>query len=184
MSCHLLELHISNTETVNESRVSLMPHLTMSSKMVFPVAQRRYLVPVKMARSKAVLYSIGTMFSAAAVSSTVSMISKLLGAVAVSYAAQYLVMLVASTSPEGVSSMAMQQGGLGLLMTLFLVTVPSMAATFFQGTVGQFMAYNAFGQGQAMQPTRAGGGYAPAPAANPLLDNAAASTQAHRTTVG
>lgn len=60
--------------------------------------------------------------------------------------------------------MAMQQGGLGLLMTLFLVTVPPMAAAFFQGTVGQFMAYNAFGQGQAMQPTRPGGGYAPAPA--------------------
>ena len=40
----------------------------------------------------------------------------------------------------------MQQGGLGLLMKLFLVTVPPMAAAFFQGTVGQFMAYNAFGQ--------------------------------------
>ena len=48
--------------------------------------------------------------------------------------------------------------GLGLLMTLFLITVPPMAAAFFQGTVGQFMAYNAFGQGQAMQPTRPGGG--------------------------
>lgn len=39
-----------------------------------------------------------------------------------------------------------------------------MAIAFFQGTVAQFMAYNAFGQGQAMQPTRPGGGYAPAPA--------------------
>lgn len=82
------------------------------------------------------------------------------------------------------SSMAMQQGGLGLLMTLFLVTVPPMAAAFFQGTVGQFMAYNAFGQGQAMQPTWPSEGYAPAPAANPSIDNAAASTQAHRTTIG
>ena len=85
---------------------------------------------------------------------------------------------------KGVSSMAMQQGGLGLLMTLFLVAVPPMAAAFFQGTVGQFMAYNAFGQGQAMQPTRPGGGYAPAPPANPSVDNAAVSTQSHRTTVG
>ena len=66
----------------------------------------------------------------------------------------------------------MQQGGLGLLMTLFLVTVPPMAAAFFQGTVGQFMAYNAFGQGQAMQPTRPGGGYHPAPApAEPNTSN-------------
>ena len=115
---------------------------------------------------------IGTMFSLAVLSFTVSMISKLLGAVAVSYAAQYLTMLAASASPQGVSSMAMQQGGLGLLMTLFLITVPPMAATFFQGTVGQFMAYNAFGQGQAMQPARPGGGYVPtqAPASNPNTD--------------
>lgn len=42
--------------------------------------------------------------------------------------------------------------GLGLLMTLFLIAVPPMAAAFFQGTIGQFMAYNPFGQGQAMQP--------------------------------
>ena len=105
---------------------------------------------------------------------TVSTISKLLGAVAVSYAAQYLTMLAASASPQGVSSMAMQQGGLGLLMTLFLITVPPMAATFFQGTVGQFMAYNAFGQGQAMQPAGPGGGYVPASggeASNPTSTN-------------
>jgi type IV secretion system protein VirB6 len=60
-------------------------------------------------------------------------------------------------------------GGLGLLMTLFLITVPPMAAAFFRGAIGQFMAYNALGQGQAMQPTRPGGGYAPtqAPASSP-----------------
>ena len=57
---------------------------------------------------------------------------------------------------------AIRQDGLGLLMMLLLVTVPPMAAAFFQGTVGQFMAYNAFGQGQTMQPTRPGGGYVPA----------------------
>ena len=121
-----------------------------------------------------VWYGIGTMFSLAVLSFTVSMISKLLGAVAVSYAAQYLTMLAASASPQGVSSMAMQQGGLGLLMTLFLITVPPMAAAFFQGTVGQFMAYNAFGQGQAMQPAGPGGGYVPASggeASNPTSTN-------------
>ena len=112
---------------------------------------------------KWVWYGIGTMFSLAVLSFTVSMISKLLGAVAVSYAAQYLTMLAASASPQGVSSMAMQQGGLGLLMTLFLITVPPMAAAFFQGTVGQFMAYNAFGQGQAVQPSSSGSGYQPIP---------------------
>ena len=129
---------------------------------------------------------IGTMFSLAVLSFTVSMISKLLGAVAVSYAAQYLTMLAASASPQGVSSMAMQQGGLGLLMTLFLITVPPMAATFFQGAVGQFMAYNAFGQGQALQPAGPGGGYVPAPSA-PVANTSTAMNdpaRTHRPTVG
>lgn len=31
-----------------------------------------------------------------------------------------------------------------------MVTVPPMAAAFFQGAVGQLMAYNAFEQGRAM----------------------------------
>ena len=120
---------------------------------------------------------IGTMFSLAVLSFTVSMISKLLGAVAVSYAAQYLTMLAASASPQGVSSMAMQQGGLGLLMTLFLITVPPMAAAFFQGTIGQFMAYNAFGQGQVMQPGQGRPIYPVAPAP---IESAGASSSTHQ----
>lgn len=67
-----------------------------------------------------------------------------------------------------------------------LVNVPPMAAAFFQGTVGQFMAYNAFGQGQQMQPTRPGGGYAPVPT-EPVA-NASTSmndpARAHRPAVG
>lgn len=78
---------------------------------------------------------------------------------------------------EVLNWMAMQQGGRGLLMTLFLVNVPPMVAAFFQGTVGQFMAYNAFGQGQAMQPTRPGGPYAPAPAPGPNTGAAETATQ-------
>ena len=135
---------------------------------------------------KWVWYGIGTMFSLAVLSFTVSMISKLLGAVAVSYVTQYLTTLAANGSPQGVSSMAMQQGGLGLLMTLFLITVPPMAAAFFQGTIGQFMAYNAFGQGQVMQPTRPGGGYAPVPT-EPVPNASTAMSDAariHRPAVG
>lgn len=90
-------------------------------------------------------YGIGTMFSLAVLSFTVSMISKLLGVVAISFAAQYVAALAAQASPQGVSSMALQQGGLGVLMTLFLVTVPPMAAAFFQGTLGHFSAYTQFG---------------------------------------
>ena len=51
-------------------------------------------------------------------------------------------------------------------------TVAPIAAAYFQDAIGQFMAYNAFGQGQAMQPARPGGGYVPtqAPASNPNTD--------------
>ena len=47
-------------------------------------------------------------------------------------------------SSEGVNSMAMQQGGLGLILTMLIISAPPMAATFFQGVLGSFNAQNAF----------------------------------------
>ncbi|MFA0925036.1 hypothetical protein ACDH50_18840, partial [Xanthomonas fragariae] len=41
---------------------------------------------------------------------------------------------------------ALQQGGLGLVLTTLIITAPPMAASFFQGTLGQFTAYSALGQ--------------------------------------
>jgi type IV secretion system protein VirB6 len=38
----------------------------------------------------------------------------------------------------------MQQGGIGLLLTVLIVSVPPMAAMFFQGTLGNFLTYSAF----------------------------------------
>nr|WP_298126699.1 type IV secretion system protein [uncultured Pseudoxanthomonas sp.] len=137
---------------------------------------------------KWIWYGVGTMFSLAVLSFTVSMISKLLGVVALSFAAQYVAALAAEASPQGISSMAMQQGGLGLLMTLFLITVPPMAATFFQGTIGQFMAYNAFGQAQAAQPSSGQPGVlypsAPAPAVAPNTNTTVAAPQTPQRTYG
>lgn len=88
-------------------------------------------------------YGIGTMFSLAVLAFVISMISKLLGAVAVSFLAKYLAAVAANSTPEGINSLALQQGGLGILMTMFMVTVPPMAAAFFQGTLGHFSPYNA-----------------------------------------
>ncbi len=42
--------------------------------------------------------------------------------------------------------MAMQQGGLGLILTTLIVSAPPIAAMLFQGTLGQFSPYNAFHQ--------------------------------------
>jgi type IV secretion system protein VirB6 len=43
----------------------------------------------------------------------------------------------------------MQQGGIGLLMTVLIVSSPPLAAMFFQGTVGNFLTYSAFGMGHS-----------------------------------
>ncbi|MCC8535496.1 hypothetical protein LN474_00460, partial [Xanthomonas codiaei] len=63
---------------------------------------------------------------------------------------------------EGISSMALQQGGLGLVLTTLIITAPPMAAAFFQGTLGQFTAYSALGQlDRAGQSPGAGRPYEP-----------------------
>ena len=45
----------------------------------------------------------------------------------------------------GLNSAAIQQGGVGLLMSVLMVTTPPMAAMFFNGTLGQFVANSSFG---------------------------------------
>ena len=54
---------------------------------------------------------------------------------------------------EGMSSIALQQGGMGLILTTLILTAPPMAAMFFQGTLGSFMAYSPIGgSGVGAQP--------------------------------
>jgi type IV secretion system protein VirB6 len=90
-------------------------------------------------------------------------------------------------SQEGINSMALQQGGLGLILTVLIVTAPPMAASFFQGMLGQFSAYNQFsssqtppGQSARMAPAlgySAGGiPQAPAPSLGPATSIAAPTT--------
>ncbi|WP_342749734.1 hypothetical protein [Xanthomonas dyei] len=85
------------------------------------------------------------------------------------WAVKGLGMLLEMDFTNGITSQAMQTGGMGVLLTL---TTPPMAAFFFQGTLGSFMAYSQIGgaasaggspgpQGQApgaYTPTRASDG--------------------------
>jgi type IV secretion system protein VirB6 len=48
-------------------------------------------------------------------------------------------------STDGLNSMALQQGGIGLILTTLIISAPPMAAAFFQGTLGQFQSYSPFG---------------------------------------
>jgi type IV secretion system protein VirB6 len=67
-------------------------------------------------------------------------------AVGAAYAAQVgVAMMTPGGSSTGISTLAMQQGGLGMILTVLLVMTPPMAAAFFNGVLGQFAAYSAFG---------------------------------------
>lgn len=93
--------------------------------------------------SKWLLYGVGTMFSLSVLTFTVSLATKVVGAVGVAFLAKWA---LNNGSGEGISSMALQQGGLGLILTTLIITAPPMAAAFFQGTLGQFTGYSGFGQ--------------------------------------
>jgi type IV secretion system protein VirB6 len=98
-------------------------------------------------------YGIGTMFSLAVLSFMVTIAANMVQAVTLSILAKYSAALFAACTFDpsalqgagGITSMAMQQGGLGLLLSTLIVSAPPMAAAFFQGTLGQFMSYSAFG---------------------------------------
>jgi len=49
---------------------------------------------------------------------------------------------------ESMMSLALQQGGLGTILSALIVTAPPMAGAFFNGVLGSFNPYNSF-QGEA-----------------------------------
>lgn len=91
------------------------------------------------------LYGIGTLFSMALLSVVVSIVLGLTIKVSAALWGAKLINAILGSNAEGLTSKAMQQGGIGLLLTTLIVSVPPMAAMFFQGTLGSFMSYSAFG---------------------------------------
>lgn len=94
-------------------------------------------------------YGLGTFFSMA----VLSFVSNLLLDLTVRIATiMWLTKLVniPGVSTEGITNQAMQQGSVGMIMTMLIVSVPPVAAHFFQGQVGSFLANSSFarnGQG-------------------------------------
>ncbi len=96
--------------------------------------------------SRWLYYGIGTMFSMSVFSFMSAVAMKMTMAVAAAFAAQYALALAShSTLPDGINSMALQQGGLGLLLSILLISAPPIAAQFFQGALGSFSHFSAFG---------------------------------------
>jgi len=83
-------------------------------------------------------YGLGTMFSLAVLSVMVTLATDMVIAVAASFWTSALL----GAGPEGVNSMALQQGGMGIVLSMLIMTAPPMAAMFFQGTLGAFSNYN------------------------------------------
>ncbi|MBB5883123.1 hypothetical protein DYQ93_00760 [Xanthomonas sp. LMG 8992] len=92
---------------------------------------------------KWLMYGIGTVFSLAVLSFTVGLATKVIAAVGAGFLATWA---ASNGTGEGVSSMALQQGGIGLVLSTLIITAPPMAAAFFQGTLGQFSPYSGLGQ--------------------------------------
>jgi type IV secretion system protein VirB6 len=125
------------------------------------------------------MYGIGTLFSIAMLYVVTSIVLYLTVNLAGALWSATLINSVTGQGGEGYSSQAIQQGGIGLLMTVLIISVPPMASMFFQGTLGNFMPYAAFGAGAVSRPgpqgqppgSYGGGGGAYAPPANTSQTN-------------
>ena len=116
-------------------------------------------------------YGLGTMFSMAVLAAMVSIALDMIIRVSIAFWARAAVdqFFLDGASSDGLTSQAMQQGGMGLILTTLILTAPPMAAMFFQGTLGSFMAYSQIGGSPAAQPGPQGqppGSYAPPPPAS------------------
>lgn len=98
------------------------------------------------------MYGIGTIFSMALLSVVASMVLDMMIAVNEAIWGAKLANKLLGADAEGLSSLALQQGGIGLLLTTLIISVPPMAAMFFQGTMGSILTYSAFAGGAASRP--------------------------------
>jgi type IV secretion system protein VirB6 len=95
-------------------------------------------------------YGIGTMFSMAVLAAMVSIAMEMIARVAAAlWATEGVGALFGQDFNNGITSQAMQQGGMGLILTTLILSAPPMAAMFFQGTLGAFTPYAAMGASNA-----------------------------------
>ncbi|MCW2036420.1 type IV secretion system protein [Xanthomonas campestris pv. raphani] len=112
-------------------------------------------------------YGIGTFFSMSVLAVMTSIALDMVTKVSMAFwGSSLLGSVLGQDFTSGISSQALQQGGMGLILTTLILTAPPMAAMFFQGTLGAFTPYAAMGAatGAASRPGPQGqppGSYAP-----------------------
>lgn len=129
-------------------------------------------------------YGLGTLFTMAMLSFVSGLILDLMVRVS---AATWLIKLtnISGSSANGISDQAMEQGGMGLILTMLIISVPPMAAHFFQGQIGNFMHFSAFSsQGQPGPQGQPPGSQSQIPptSQSPHLDQGRAQTQSPNAT--
>lgn len=97
---------------------------------------------------KWLMYGLGTLFSMAVLSAMIAIATDVVIEVTKAFWVGTVVGRLLNYE-SGFSTIAMQQGGIGLLLTVLIISTPPMAANFFQGTLGQFSAYATLGGGGA-----------------------------------
>jgi type IV secretion system protein VirB6 len=126
---------------------------------------------------KWLMYGLATLFSLAMLSFISAIVLQVTLRAATALWATNFVNGLLKTSSEGLSNPSLEQGGIGLLMTVLIISVPPMAGNFFQGTLGQFYFNSAFSQGGGnrqgpngqMQSGMRGGGHGPSQVASQSL---------------
>lgn len=102
--------------------------------------------------NKWLMNGISTMFSLAVLSAMLAISTKLVVGVAGAFwTTTTLSALTGLSLSDGMTTIALQQGGVGLLLTVLIVSTPPMAANFFGGTVGGFSAQTLLGNSSAAQ---------------------------------
>ncbi|MCL1635573.1 type IV secretion system protein [Luteimonas sp. SX5] len=118
---------------------------------------------------------VGTLFALSVLHVMAAIATNMICAVA----ATFWTAKLTGASVEGVNSLAMQQGGLGLLLTTLIFGAPAIAAKFFKGLLGDFSPYSAFGQGGASQTSAAHSLHSHAPTYMHSGERTQASVQTH-----
>jgi len=129
---------------------------------------------------KWLFYGIGTMFSMAVLSAMVSIALDMVIRVSAAFWTSSLInsFFLKDAMSDGMTSQAMQQGGMGLILTTLILTAPPMAAMFFQGTLGSFMAYSQIGGSAAAGPQgQPPGSYTPQQSTNTSNQNVTQAAQ-------
>lgn len=86
-------------------------------------------------------YGVGTMFSMAVLSAMVSIATKMVTKIAIAFWVSGAVGQFITGEMDGISSQALQSGGVGVILTVLIVSAPPMAAMFFQGAMGSFLPH-------------------------------------------